>query len=102
MAVPSRSDCFGLILVEAGCAGVPIVASRYADGAYDVIEPGVNGLIADPEKPEVFAACLDALLTQQLPADSMREALGEKFSFRLAAHGYAQALKIVEGGGKHG
>ena len=102
LAVPSRSDCFGLILVEAGCAGVPIAASCYADGAYDVIEPGVNGLIADPEKPEVFAACLDALLTQQLPADSMREALGEKFSFRLAAHGYAQALKIVEGGGKHG
>ena len=102
LAVPSRSDCFGLILVEAGCAGVPIVASRYADGAYDVIEPGVNGLIADPEKPEEFAACLDALLTQQLPADSMREALGEKFSFRLAADGYAQALKIVEGGGKHG
>ena len=32
LAVPSRSDCFGLVMVEAACAGVPVLASKYADG----------------------------------------------------------------------
>ena len=102
LAVPSRSDCFGLILVEAGCAGVPIAASCYADGAYDVITPGKNGWIADPEDGAAFAQCLDRLLANPLPAEETRQALGEKFSFRLAAAGYLQALKLVEGGEEHG
>lgn len=102
LAVPSRSDCFGLILVEGGCAGVPIAASCYADGAYDVITPGVNGLLADPEDPAAFSSCLDALLEKPLPAEGLRETLGEKFSFQRAAEGYFQALRIAEGRKSHG
>lgn len=102
LAVPSRSDCFGLILVEAGCAGVPILASCYADGAYDVIEPGRNGRISDPEDAAGFARCLDGLLRAPVQAETLRRSLGEKFSFRLAAEGYFRALKIVEGGHTHG
>lgn len=102
LAVPSRSDCFGLVLVEAGCAGVPIAASCYADGAYDVITPGENGLIADPEDACAFARCLDTLLANPLPAEHSRKALGEKFSFRPAAEGYLRALRLVEGGKEHG
>lgn len=102
LAVPSRSDCFGLILVEAGCAGLPIVASCYADGACDVITPGVNGQIADPEKPEAFAACLDGLLENPGAPETLRGALGEKFSFAAAAEGYVRAVNLAEGGGNHG
>lgn len=102
LAVPSRSDCFGLILVEGGCAGLPIAASCYADGAYDVVEPNVNGLLADPEKSEDFARCLDVLLEKPLPAETLREELGEKFCFRRAAEGYLNVLNMVEGGGANG
>lgn len=102
LAVPSRSDCFGLILVEAGCAGLPMAASCYADGAYDVITPGENGRIADPEDADDFARCLDALLESPVPAQKLREPLGEKFSFHRAAEGYFRAIQIAEGGNNHG
>lgn len=97
LAVPSRSDCFGLVMVEAACAGVPIAASIYADGAYDIITPGENGLLADPEDTDAFAEMLDKLLKNHLDAEKTRGALGEKFSFQKAAHGYLQAVAMAEG-----
>ena len=102
LAVPSRSDCFGLILVEAGCAGLPVAASIYADGACDVVVPGKNGLMANPEKPEEFAAALDALLENPDVSQELRTQLGEKFSFAAVAKGYDQAVRIAEGGRNHG
>ncbi len=102
LAVPSRSDCFGLILVEAGCAGLPVAASIYADGACDVVVPGKNGLMANPEKPEKFAAALDALLESPPVPQELRAQLGEKFSFAAVAKGYDQAVRIAEGGRNHG
>lgn len=98
LAVPSRSDCFGLVMLEAACAGVPVVASRYADGSYDIITPGTNGQIADPEDAVAFAAALDAGMQQKQPDEALRHSLAEKFSFRKAAEGYAQALSIALGG----
>lgn len=97
LAVPSRSDCFGLVMVEAACAGVPIAASIYADGAYDIVVPGENGLLADPEDTKAFAGILDELLKSQMDAQKYRAALGEKFSFQKAAQGYLQAVEIAEG-----
>lgn len=102
LAVPSRSDCFGLILVEAACAGLPVAASCYADGAYDVISSGVNGRIADPEDPEAFAACLERMLLKPLPAETLRAQTAEKFSFSAVAEGYVRAVEIAEGVVKHG
>ena len=102
LAVPSRSDCFGLILVEAGCAGLPVAASIYADGACDVVVPWKNGLMANPEKPEEFAAALDALLESPVVPQELRAQLGEKFSFAAVAKGYDQAVRIAEGGRNHG
>lgn len=45
---PSKNDCFGLVLVEAFCSKLPIVSSLYADGVYDIVENGYNGIIVDP------------------------------------------------------
>lgn len=61
--MPTREDCFGLVLVEAMCAGLPILVSKYADGAYEVVEEGVNGQIFDPYDVESTAKLLADSLT---------------------------------------
>lgn len=96
LAVPSRSDCFGLVLLEAVCAGLPIVGSKYADGVYDLIREGVNGYIADPEDPAAFAACIDAAMDTALPAQSLRQTLSKPFRFEEAAKGYFRAIALAE------
>ena len=60
--LPTREDCFGLVLVEAMAVGLPIVSSKYADGAYDVIKEGVNGTIVDPFIPSELARGIETYL----------------------------------------
>lgn len=52
--LPTREDCFGLVLLEAMCASLPIISSKYADGARDLVSDGENGYIIDPEDVDGF------------------------------------------------
>lgn len=92
--LPTREDCFGLVLLEAMCAGVPIVASKYADGAYDVVIEGENGLVADPFSPKEFAQTIDKMLEKNdmLPC---RNEYAEKFTFENVSAAYVEAVDYV-------
>lgn len=35
--LPTREDCFGLVILEAMCASLPVISSKYADGAFDLV-----------------------------------------------------------------
>lgn len=94
--LPTREDCFGLVLVEALVAGLPIVSSKYADGAYDVIREGVNGTIVDPFVPSELAKGIEQYLrnTEDMRANS-RDTID---SFRFSAviqHFYAELNRTI-------
>ena len=92
---PTREDCFGLVLLEAMGAGVPIVASKYADGAYDVVLEGENGWIADPDDAQQFAQAIDRANTVPLRGSSRQHI--DQFTFESVAVGYSNALHYVLG-----
>ena len=48
---PSKYESFGLIFIEAMCFGKPVVAYEVG-GAAEIIEDGVNGLLAPAGRPE--------------------------------------------------
>src|SRR5205823_1225494 len=43
-ALPSRTDSFGIVYLEAWCCGVPVIGAR-AGGVPDVIDEGRDGLL---------------------------------------------------------
>ena len=55
--VATREDVegFGIVYLEAGAAGLPVLASR-AGGAVDAVEDGVSGLVLDDSSPAAIAA----------------------------------------------
>ncbi len=53
---------FGRVIIEGMAAGTPVVASN-AGGAPEIIEDGVNGLLAPPGDADALAAALARLLT---------------------------------------
>jgi GalNAc-alpha-(1->4)-GalNAc-alpha-(1->3)-diNAcBac-PP-undecaprenol alpha-1,4-N-acetyl-D-galactosaminyltransferase len=57
LALPSVAEGFGLVLIEAMAAGVPVVAAD-APGIRDVVRSGENGLLVDPTNRAAFAAAL--------------------------------------------
>ena len=94
--LPTREDCFALVILEAMCAGLPIVCSKYADGAYDLIEEGKNGFIEDPYDADNFAECIERIITNKELREMMQKQsaeIVEKFRFANIAKGYMEAIE---------
>ena len=71
--LPTQYEAFCLAILEALGSGLPVVTTRIP-GAYDAIQPGVNGfLIDDPRSGEQLASALEPMLDhERLAAISSR------------------------------
>lgn len=67
--VPSRWEGFGIVVLEAGATGLPVIASD-VDGIRDIIESGQNGLMVPKEDESALAEAIVKLMDD--PAERMR------------------------------
>jgi phosphatidylinositol alpha-mannosyltransferase len=72
-APATGQESFGIVLLEAMAAGVPIVASDI-HGYKQVVQRGVQGLLVEPRKPRALAAALYTLALDPELRDRMGEA----------------------------
>jgi glycosyltransferase involved in cell wall biosynthesis len=70
--LPTRAECFGLVLTEAMASGVPCVTSPVG-GLAEVVEAGVSGLHVPPGDAPAFGHAMRTLLEDE----GMRKRLGE-------------------------
>ena len=94
--LPTRQDCFALVILEAMCSGLPIICSKYAEGACDMIEEGKNGFVIDPYNEDEFSACIEKLLEDSKLRNYMNkqsDGIIEKFRFSNVAKGYLAAIE---------
>lgn len=73
--LPSRYEGFGLVLVEAGICGLPVVAYACECGPRDIIESGSNGLLVTPVGD---TDQLSAAICQLIENDDLRSSMGTK------------------------
>jgi glycosyltransferase involved in cell wall biosynthesis len=71
--LPSKSEPFGIVIIEAMACKKPVVASCVG-GIPEIIENGENGIMVDPHDPSDLARAIETLLKN--PA--LRESLGTK------------------------
>lgn len=95
--LPTREDCFGLVLLEAMCASLPIISSKYADGAADLVREGENGYIVDPEDTRGFAAVIEKVFAEGNLADMGKKSYerAQDFAFCHVAKGCIEALEYA-------
>ena len=97
LVLPSLAEGFGLVLIEAMAAGVPVVATR-APGIVDVVRHGENGLLFDVGDIAGLAAAVrrlsdDSVLRQTLTADARRE-VRLAYDWAAIARRYIRALSL--------
>jgi glycosyltransferase involved in cell wall biosynthesis len=80
LVLPSDAEGFGLVLIEAMAAGVPVVATD-VPGIRDVVRHGETGLLVPPRSPAAIAGALRRLADD--PA--LRRALTAAASRRVEA-----------------
>ncbi|MGA1871239.1 MAG: glycosyltransferase family 4 protein [bacterium] len=93
---PSIKELFGLVLVEAAAAGLPIIASKFAGGTMDVVKDGKNGFIVNPYDIEGLAhrikkLCLDRKLREEMSKYSL-EIINNSVNIHKSAEGFMNAV----------
>ena len=68
--VPSRSESFGLVALEAAACGVPVVAAAVG-GLRTLVDDGRTGFLVEGRDPRDFAAAVERLLADPALAAAM-------------------------------
>ncbi|QBF34013.1 glycosyltransferase family 1 protein [Thalassococcus sp. S3] len=87
---PSRTDTFGMVLLEALASGLSVAAYPVM-GPRDVIQDGVTGVLSD----DLHAAAL-AALEQRQPAAC--RAAAERWNWAACTSRFLQNVRVAEGG----
>jgi D-inositol-3-phosphate glycosyltransferase len=76
--VPSRTESFGLVALEAAACGTPVVAANVG-GLRLLVDDGATGFLVDDRDPAAYATRIDRVLDDEC---------GE-----LGAHAYARSMR---------
>ena len=92
LILPSLSETFGLVILEAWAAGAMVLSSR-TSGASAMIDDGENGFVFDLDKPEVFFEALKTALSNPDHARAMAERGKEKARKNYTVSAVAENVK---------
>lgn len=97
LVLPSLAEGFGLVLIEAMAAGVPVVATN-VPGIRDVIQPNETGLLVPPSNPAALAVAIkqvveDRELRRGL-IDNAAQDVRRRFTWEIVLDRYRRLLRL--------
>jgi glycosyltransferase involved in cell wall biosynthesis len=103
--LPSRSEGFPNVLIEAMACGVPVIAANCPSGPSEIVRDGENGLLVPTEDVAALAAALERLMSDEserarLSGDS--DEVQELFGIKKVTEAWEQLLQQVMTEHTHG
>ena len=86
--MPSRSESFGLVALEAAACGTPVVASDVG-GLRSLVDHGRTGYLVEEPDPEAYAAWVRQILAEPLLAERLSTGSvlrARRYTWARAAH----------------
>src|SRR5206468_2151795 len=94
-APSTGQESFGIVLLEAMAAGLPVVASDI-HGYKRVVQRNVTGLLVEPKDPEAIAGALERLLCDPTLRDRLGQAGARRAPEYDWSHVTAQLVELYE------
>ena len=94
LALTSQEESFGLVLVEAGAYGKPVVATR-SQGPAEIVADGQTGFLVDPDDEADLAAKLERLIANPQERDTMGKAGAERVAELFSARKNTQKIEAL-------
>ncbi|GAB6859006.1 glycosyltransferase family 4 protein [Microbacterium xylanilyticum] len=98
LAVPSRMESFGIVVLEGWRAGIPVIATDHG-GPAELIRDGVDGILVDPADTPGFAARLAQILADPARARALGAAGRDRapdYTWEGVAAGYARLYASLQ------
>jgi glycosyltransferase involved in cell wall biosynthesis len=97
---PSRCyETFGMVIVEAYAAGLPVLASRLGSMA-ELVRDGETGMLFDPDDPAEIARCAEQMFSSQSTVKKMSAAAREEYYDKYTSEeNYKQLMHIYRSAG---
>jgi glycosyltransferase involved in cell wall biosynthesis len=77
LVLPSKEESFGLVLVEAGAYGKPVIATR-TEGPCEIVVDGETGFLVRPDDPEELAGRMEQVLSGAADGERMGRAAARR------------------------
>lgn len=91
VVVPSRSESFGIVALEAWRGGAPLVMTTRG-GASEFIHDGQDGILVDPEDTAALAAALQRVFGDA----ALRRSLAARGAERVTAFSWPSVARLYE------
>jgi glycosyltransferase involved in cell wall biosynthesis len=93
MALPSRREGYGLVVLEAASKGTPsVVVADEDNAAVELVEDGVNGVVASSASADDLAAAVLRVADQ---GRALRESTADWFAANAEARSIERSLRVV-------
>ena len=97
--LPTLVDVWGLVINEAMCCGLPVISTKAAGCAVDMIIPGENGFIVDTANvDQLYLAMKEIILNEELArkmGGRSLEIIESRYSLDKIVNGFVSAIKYV-------
>ena len=94
LILPTRSDAFANVILEAMAAALPVIATRVG-GVAEAVVDGETGILVEPRQPDQLAAAIQLLANDRILAEGYgragRERALKNFTWTDNADRYVEA-----------
>lgn len=94
LVLTSQEESFGLVLVEAGAYGKPVVATR-SQGPAEIVADGRTGWLVDPDDEADLAAKLERLIANPQQRDAMGRAGAQRAAELFSAPNNTRKIEEI-------